>query len=353
MLFKIVDQWDEYFSQFSDEKKDIYFTKGYVSLYEDEDKKALCAVCEDDEKIMLVPFLRSQIGDYYDFESAYGYGGPLSNSDDAQWNAEAFAGIHDCLKENNYICGFTRFHSVLNNVSVLTEGEGEDIKVIIPDRNIDVLYNRQTIAIDTSQSEEEIWTTQIKSKNRNMIRKAEKNGLVFKAEYDFESYEEFISLYNDTMKRLSADSFYFFDDNYYEELKKNFANSSFLGTVRKDGKLICAAIFFYSKCYGHYHLEGSDREYSSLGANNFLLWKVACEMHKLGIKEFHLGGGATSEPDDRLFKFKKSFSSNEKMFYIGKQVFNEEVYKSICEKWEKNNPEKAEKYGKRLLRYRL
>ena len=344
MQCEIVEDWDDLFASFPDETKDIYFTKKYLSLYETSKDKALCAVCKDAEKIMLMPYLRGEIRGYYDFETAYGYGGPISNCDDIEWNHEAYECIYDYLKANNYICGFTRFHPLYSNESLVREDDKS--------RSIQIIYDRQTIAIDTSQSPDDIWTKQINSKNRNMIRKAEKNGLEFKAEYDYASYNEFIYLYRSTMERLSADDFYFFDDEYFEKLKDVLADCSFLGTVWKDGKLICAAIFMFSGIYGHYHLEGSDRQYSSLGANNYLLWKVACEMHNLGIREFHLGGGTSSLSDDSLYKFKKAFSKFEKNFYICKEIFNRDVYEAICLDWEKNNEEKNRIYGNRLLKYR-
>ena len=125
-----------------------------------------------------------------------------------------------------------------------------------------------------------------------------------------------------------------------------------MGKVRKEGKLICAALFMYSKDYGHYHLEGSDYACSKLAANNLLLWETAIEFHKLGVKEFHLGGGYNSEPDNSLFKFKKSFSGNLRDFCIGKMIFNQEIYDEMKNKWQQNNPGKMTEYGNLLLCYR-
>lgn len=344
MQCEIIEEWDDILSSFPKDKQDIYYTKKYLSLYENEKNIALCAVCREGDKIMLMPYLRGKIQDYYDFETAYGYGGPIANIDEIEWSNKAFCCIYDFLKNSNYLCGFTRFHPLIGNEKFAP--------VTSEERGIQVLYDRQTIAIDTSKSPEEIWTKQISSKNRNMIRKAEKNQLEYRAEYDFGSYDEFIQLYNTTMKRLHADDFYFFDRNYYYKLKDALLGNAFLGTVRKDGKLICAAIFMYSELYGHYHLEGSDRDYSSLGANNYLLWKVACEMHELGVLKFHLGGGTSPALDDSLYKFKRAFSGNEKHFHIGKEIFMPEEYEKICEVWENNNPEKIDRYGNRLLKYR-
>ena len=344
MRCEILQEWDDILATFQKNNCDIYFFKKYLSLYESEKKHALCAVCSENSNIMIMPYLRSEFLGYYDFETAYGYGGPISNIEDPDWCNKAFCAIHDYLKNNNYLCGFTRFHPLLDNERL--------VDAVSEEHKIQVIYDRQTIAIDTSQSSDEIWTKQISSKNRNMIRKAEKNQLVYKTEFNFESFDEFIELYNATMKRLTADDFYHFEQEYFYKLKESLAGNSFLGTVRKGGKLICSAIFMYSNYYGHYHLEGSDYNYSGFGANNLLLWKAACEMHELGIKEFHLGGGTSSSKNDSLFKFKKVFSSNEKRFFIGKEIFNEPVYRSICTEWERNNSSKISIFGNRLLKYR-
>lgn len=154
------------------------------------------------------------------------------------------------------------------------------------------------------------------------------------------------------MSRLDADDFYFFDDEYYKKFIEIFKGKGFLGCIKKEDEIISAALFMYENGWGHYHLAGSNREYSSLGANNLLLWKVACEMHKEDVKEFHLGGGTNGDEENSLFKFKHSFSPNTKQFSIGKIIFNKNAYDEICSEWAKNDPEKAEKYKYHLLKYR-
>lgn len=335
----ITDNWNKYLDEFDDEQKDIYYSEEYVKLYKEDGAKPLCAVCKDDCKILLMPFIRKEINGYYDFETAYGYGGPIANTDDCKWIDSALNEMKELFEREKYVCGFIRFHSLLNNAEICKN-------------HMQVLFDRNTVAINTEESEDEIWANQIISKNRNMIRKAEKNGLEYKAEYDFESLPQFVNLYNATMKRLEAEEFYFFNDSYYQSFMEAFKGKAFLGTVKKDGALICAALFMYSKEYGHYHLEGSNYEYSKLAANNLLLWKTALEFHNLGVKEFHLGGGYNSDPENSLLKFKKSFSNNIKDFYIGKWIFNQEKYNELKEDWVQKNPEKVEKFGKLLLCYR-
>ncbi len=335
----ITDKWNTYLDQFEGSQKDVYYLEEYVKLYENDRSKALCIVCSEGGSVLLMPFIRGEIEDYYDFETQYGYGGPITNTSDKNWIDKALSGIKDYFRDNRYICGFIRFHPLIDNAAFCKD-------------TMNVIYDRHTVAILTDKGVEDIWTTQISSKNRNMIRKAEKSGLIYKAEDNLESFPEFIDLYNATMKRIGADEFYYFDDDYYKEFKNGLIDNSFLATVRLDGKLICSAIIMYDGDFGHYHLEGSDHEYKSLGANNLLLWKSACRLHELGVKKFHLGGGNSTSEEDPLFKFKKAFTHNLESFAIGKEIYNKDVYDRICQKWERENSDKIASFGNRLLKYR-
>lgn len=339
MRVKIYDRWNEYLKRFPGQRKDVYYTEEYTKLYEGNGDTALCIVCEEDEKILLMPFLRRRIKDYFDFETAYGYGGPITNTDDSEWTDRALTWMCSYFEKERYLCGFIRFHPLLEN-----DGYCRNVMCVIPDR--------RTIAVSLHNQEDEIWKSQITSKCRNMIRKAEKNGLEYFVEDDFISIEEFAVLYDKTMERLGADSFYRFGSLYYKKYSRDMTGKSFLGIVRLKGKIISAALFMYSEWYGHYHLAGSDRAYADYGANNFLLWNTIRELKKRRIKEFHLGGGTVSSADDSLFKFKKSFSRNEKDFYIGKCIFNRKAYEKICGEWEEKNADFVPVYGNRLLKYR-
>ena len=339
MHVQISEKWNDYLELFPSDYVDIYYREEYVKLYSSNIDKALCIVCTSGDKIALMPFLRRTIYEYYDFETAYGYSGPIFNDRDEKWINDSLGAMQKCFKDNGYICGFIRFHPLLCNAKICCE-------------YINVLYDRRTIEVSTVPSKEDIWSNQITSKNRNMIRKAEKNGLKYTADSNYESIKDFIGLYEKTMTRLDAEVFYYFDNNYYSNFVKYIADSGFLGVVRLKDKIVGAALFMQSGKYGHYHLAGSDRDYASLGINNFLLWNTIIEMKNRGVEQFHLGGGTSDDSNDSLLKFKKTFSRTEKEFYIGKWIFDESVYNQICTDWEKENPNLVEKYGNRLLKYR-
>lgn len=341
MNIQIVEHWNEVFDTFQPAERDIYFREEYVKLYETDTEKAVCCIVNDCEQTMLFPFL-SRTFDYQgqtlrDFETAYGYGGPIWHQADDQFNVVALKMMVDEMKHQNYIAGFVRFHPLLANYEGFTVGR--------------VIEDRKTVAIDLSLEENDIWMQEIHTKNRNVIKKGEKSGLTFVVDNDYKYLPEFIRLYDATMDKLDAADFYYFKQQYYEEFVKTLPNS-FLGVVLHEGKVVSAAIFMYEGEYGHYHLSGSDVMALKLSPNNYMLWQAALEMKRRGIKVFHLGGGTTSSEDDSLFCFKSRFSRHTYQFCLGKLILNEQLYQNICSDWEAMNPEKADHYKHFLLKYK-
>lgn len=262
--------WNDYLLNFRLTDTDIYFSEEYVGLYATSTECPMCLIVENNGKYMLFPFLRRGFffngKQYYDFETAYGYGGPIFNTEDENFKKESLKMLYRVFADNNYVAGFVRFHPLFGNYEYFDEiGR--------------VLFDRKTIAINLSLSENEIWMNEIHTKNRNVIKKAEKNGLEFIVDNEYHYYDEFVKLYDSTMDKLHADDFYYFPQEYYLSLKEKIADS-FLGIVKKENEILSAAIFLYHGIYGHYHLSGSKKEYLSLSPNNLMLFKAAMELKK-------------------------------------------------------------------------
>ncbi|MBQ3690762.1 MAG: GNAT family N-acetyltransferase [Bacteroidales bacterium] len=341
MNIHISESWNHILNNFSPKNRDIYFKEEYLRLYETETEKAVCCIVEKGDSKMLFPFL-SRTFEYQehtllDFETAYGYGGPIWNNADDDFKSEALLLMSETLKNNNYVAGFVRFHPLLDNYKQFNIGR--------------VVEDRKTVAINLALEENEIWMKEIHTKNRNVIKKGEKSGLKFVVDNDYNYLDDFIRLYNATMDKLDASDFYYFKQSYYQQFKKSLPDS-FLGVVLYEGKVVSAAIFMYEGEYGHYHLAGSDVSALKLSPNNFMLWHAALELKRRGVKTFHLGGGTTSSEDDTLFCFKSRFSNSTRQFCLGKLIFNSNLYEQICLEWELNNPSKAEHYKHFLLKYK-
>lgn len=343
MQVELLSHWNEVIASLPQAEQDVYFREEYVRLYETESEKAYCVVCREEDNILLFPLLRRTFSyegnTYYDFETAYGYGGPVFNCHDKAFIENALKALKTFCQESGFVAGFVRFHPLFQNQKGF-----ETVGRVIEDR--------KTVAIDLSQTIDDVWKNEIHSKNRNVIRKAEKAGCTFIVDDNYEHLKEFINLYDSTMDKLSADGFYYFDDAYYDNLKRGIADS-FLGCVQNsEGQIISAAIFMYCGPYGHYHLSGSDKSQLAISPNNFMLWNAAIELQKRGVKRFHLGGGTNGDEENSLFQFKHKFSKDTCQFCIGKLVFNPELYESICAEWEAKNLEKAEHYKHHLLKYK-
>lgn len=341
MNIKIVEHWDEELDTFQPTERDIYFREEYVRLYETDTEKAVCCIVNDGEQTMLFPFLSRTFAyqgqTLQDFETAYGYGGPIWHQANDQFKVVALHMMVDELKHQNYIAGFVRFHPLLANYASFSVGR--------------LIEDRKTVAIDLSLEENDIWMQEIHTKNRNVIKKGEKSGLYFVVDNDFKYLSDFIRLYDATMDKLDAADFYYFKQQYYEEFVNTLPNS-FLGVVLYEDRVVSAAIFMYEGEYGHYHLSGSDVTALKLSPNNFMLWHAALELKRRGVKVLHLGGGTTSAEDDSLFCFKSRFSKHTYQFCLGKLIFNEQLYHGICTDWEAKNPNKAEHYKHFLLKYK-
>lgn len=83
MKILFTPHWNRYFSYFSNEQYDVYFKEEYVYLYETPTEKPYCAVIYENDSYMLFPFLKREFTynekTFFDFETAYGYGGPICN----------------------------------------------------------------------------------------------------------------------------------------------------------------------------------------------------------------------------------------------------------------------------------
>ena len=337
------EAWNRYLEQIPAEKRDIYFTPEYYSLYQNYgDGEACCFVFEKDGDVVLYPFLRNAITplgysldkEYYDIQGAYGYNGIISSNHSTDFINLFWKAFDVWCYDNDIVAEFSRFHPILNNQ-------------LLASPKMKTIFSRHTVALDLT--DDDIWMNQISSKNRNMIRKAEKEGVII---VESDDYDTFRKLYNGTMSDLHADNFYFFPPEYYNEYKRAFNNNSFLCLAIYQEKVIAGSMFMYSDDYAHYHLSARDRAYSRYAANNLILWYGIQKVKKLGCRWLHFGGGTTSDDNDSLLKFKRDFSKTVGEFWIGKRIHNQIVFDEIVRQWKTNYPESFALHYNKLLGYR-
>jgi len=204
----ITNHWNDKLNLLPSTRKDIYFTEEYCKLHAFDNRIACAFVYEENDALYILPILIGQIPDsngLCDFETPYGYGGPITNNDSPAFVQAAEDQLRKDCYAQGIVAGFIRFHPILDNVHLAAGA-------------FDIMPDRKTVAIDLSAEEQQIWQDQLHSKNRNTIRKAERNGFTFLIDESFAFLEDFKRLYRQTMQRVAAEEFYNFDDTYFANL---------------------------------------------------------------------------------------------------------------------------------------
>lgn len=342
------DEWSKLLDKLPIEQQDIYYTPDYYELYErNGDGKAMCFVYEKNDDVALYPFLIKCINnlgyeldeEYFDIQGAYGYNGVVSSNYNLSFRKEFYKTFYQYCLDQNIIAEFVRYNPIVGNHLF-----GEKI--------LDLQINRKTVALNLGQSYDNIFSTQFSSKNRNMINKGEKT-LYIEYGTSIEDYNVFIPMYQHTMKRLHAEKYYHFSNQYFNNISNILSNHCFvfvaydIQTSTPFGSLL---LLIY-KNKAHYFLSARSHLSNNNSTNNFLLNHAISFSKKKNCSIFHLGGGNSLDDNDSLFKFKKNFSTDIYDFYISKKVIHSAVYNSVCEIWEKRNPGKAQQFKNYLLKY--
>lgn len=315
-------EWDTVVRSF--EEYDVYWLSGYVKAFQIHgDGEPILFYYKDDNCCGINVVMKRDISKdshfkelieentWFDFVTPYGYGGWIIAGKKTEI---LFSSYEDWCRRNNVVSEFVRYHPVMNNTKK-TYGFYENLAL------------GNTIAMDLS-SPEVIWSN-FTSKNRNMVRKAQKAGIViYNGRYP-EIYEKFRAIYNDTMDKDDADTYYYFGEDFYKSILSDLSTEAQVFYAEKKGVVIAASIMLAANGYLSYHLSGSLREYQRLAPTNLLLYQAALWGHANGCHTLHLGGGVGSH-EDSLFKFKKAFYRGEPCrFHVGRKIYIEHKYEEL------------------------
>lgn len=323
------------------ENADINFTpEWYLTWQEHEQAIPRCIVAETDGYLFFYPFLLKPIegydlgNTYYDIQTAYGYGGVITNHTDvppeliSRFNME----VNHWLTDNNVVAEFIREHPLLNHCR----------------RDAEYFRVRHNVYIETSRK----YIVPDKKARQNVSKVRRNPEISIQIDSEMSHLDEFIRLYNMNAIRLNMGSFYHFPDSYFRSVKDMLHHHARLIHIRYQDKIINTALFLFYGNKGTMHLAGSDHQYQAIRGND-LLYYIAIELSKnIGLEILSIGGGLTTAEDDSLFRFKSKFSNFHKEVMAGKKILNPAVFDELTSQWEKKYPELKEKYRNFFLKYR-
>lgn len=312
--------------------EDLYFEQNYGRLYEQiEDGK--CEVYEYHSPTGSIRhiFIKRKIctpvdGEFfYDITTPYGYGGPLITScvdgkehilaKEFEESFGAYCG------ENQIISEFVRFHPLFFNAQHFS--------------NCYHLSFRSKTTGTTIASYVDPVQEEFSKSTRKIIRKALNAGVTYRVTPNPPCLKEFQKIYLKTMHRIGASDVYFFDDEYFSKCLHYFGEKIILVEALYNEEIIGMELHFHYNNRIHTHLSGSLEEYHYLSPVYIMTYAIAEWGKANGVELIHAGGGLTSEPDDKLFLFKKKFGKNTEFHYFtGTKIWNENIYSNLCEEME-------------------
>ena len=208
-------------AEFPSQKKDIYFQPEYSLLYQNNYKKSLCFYFNDKKKIFFYPFLLQNINkikNYFDITTPYGYGGPITNTNDKSFINDAEKCLNEKLINLNVIAELIKFHPLIKNHLILKNiYRGKIIKVC------------KTISLNIKKYDEDFLLNKIYSySNRKSIKKAYRNECKILISNDNYSWSKFVKLYESNLIKNTANKKYFFSNKYYQMIKNLFGKDTLL-----------------------------------------------------------------------------------------------------------------------------
>jgi hypothetical protein len=257
-----------------------------------------------------------------DISSVYGYSGVATsvaeNADDANEFRAAFQeALKRLFEQLSVVTFFSRTNPLLPTTWIL-KGMAEILPLSL------------TVAVDLTATYEKQLEGMTKG-HKYDVRKARRLGVVVEEDETFQHIDEFIQIYNETMKRTGASDSYFFPKDYYLHLKKSFGEKLKLYFARLDGQAVSASMFFMTGRIIQYHLSGTPAEFFPLNGGKLILDEVRQLGSKNGFSWLHLGGGVGSS-EDNLYRFKAGFSKVRQTFEVTRMIVDQEAYSELCEK---------------------
>lgn len=298
---------------------DVYFTSQYYEasrLLENGSTYSALLEWSDSHGLVRLPLILREIPNtpYFDATSAYGYGGPwIEGNPDLNQFPEA---LDQWAQENYLICSFLRFHPLIRNAEAVSE-------------QLSVRYIGPTAGWYLGKEEDLVGG--MSKDHRKTYRRSLRTGVTARITVNPDNVDDFTTLYNASMNRLSADQFYLFSENYWEAMLNNLGNSSVMVEAVYEDRVVAAAWCLFTDKFLHYHLSGTSDEGRKLGGAVVCRVAAAQWGKERGLTAAHMGGGVGGE-DSTLLRWKKKFDESLPVFgfHVSNIVHQQEIYSSLA-----------------------
>jgi lipid II:glycine glycyltransferase (peptidoglycan interpeptide bridge formation enzyme) len=165
-------------------------------------------------------------------------------------------------------------------------------------------FDHLNIEIDLTKSMDQLWS-EVDSKKRNKIRKAEKSNATFQLLEELNNIDQTIGILMEVHTRVKIP---LPRKEYFESIQRNTGHHLFKVFVTRLNEKIIAVI--YAFCFGgriFIWYSGAYQTYFPLRPNDYLHWKVMVWAKENGYRVFDFGGAGKPGQDYGVRDFKKKF----------------------------------------------
>ncbi len=171
----------------------------------------LFTYCEGDYLIALPLLLRSAgevLPGWNDATSVYGYGGPVASHKRIPESVirNFQTAFREALVERRVVAAFSRLHPLIAQHDLLA-GFGE------------CRTSGETVSLDLTLPPEQ-WAQYRTTYKRRITKQRREATLTCSRDQEKRSLDEFVSIYEETMRRVKAEGSYFFGRDYFHQLAR-------------------------------------------------------------------------------------------------------------------------------------
>jgi len=319
-----LDDWWTYYDRVG--RPGPYHRPDYLDLlagnFEHDAERPELFVLEDGDDVVYYPYVRrsletvsfadrtdADLTAYDDIVSSWYWGGPFASSGDlCRTFAEAFT--EHCRSEN-IVAEFVRFDPNVENHERFT--------------CLDPSFNRDTVRVDLTQSEEEIWNA-YEGRNQRAIRQAQETDIAIEPTTDPDDVADFHRIYSNAMEAKDASEHYRFTRSFFEDLVVGSELGSLL-VARYEGETIGGFIVAHDEEIAHHYLSASNPDYWDMRVNNLLYHEVVMYARETGRRLFDFQGGRPG-----VFNFKKGFGPGRGELHLARVVHMPDVYEDLVDR---------------------
>lgn len=276
--------------------RDLHYDPEYARIYAGSGR-AFAAFYEHNDWVYVIePFVTQSAGTEVGYSprpppgiaSPYGFGGPLSNCPTVEI-AHSYRGSLDGWMR---ACGIQRQWCRLHPFMVDYQAK---------------------LMSEPVQREKLVVYMDLRDDPQSELRKGHKSSFMLsrKSKVTVEESDDvqlFYEMYKAMLDRNDADDKWRFDLSLLYELKEAYPDGFhvLIASVAGRPEAGCVLLGAYGTCY--YHYAGGFDRHRGIGVGQALVVGAAELAKRRGYSRLHLGGGLTTDPEDKLLRFKSGFS---------------------------------------------